>query len=273
MGLRSILTGGKIRNPGAVLGGFSLSPTWSLTKLEPVGRSVTVEGQFAAEQMSERGSTTWNRLGLPTRQRPLRQWVRGESTTFSFQTRFVNETVADDWLPAVRMMQSWKDPDIALGRPPKVMFVCGDVEFVGFIESFDVDYTEPHLTGQPRQIHISVTLSESGEDESSLIREKLALDRTKPPSLSRHVVVQEGATYETYARQEYGSALFGVLVRQDALVAFPEAGETIFLPDRSFYRARPLAPDAWALGDSDEARAARESLFDAHDGARQMPRL
>ena len=97
-------------------------------------------------------------------------------------------------------------------------------------------------------------------------------DATAPLPSTRYKPMLLGDTYEAMAQREYGSAILGVFMRQDATTAFPAAGDIVSMVPATRYTRRKIIPLAHSLGDSDAAVAARLALFDDHSAPVTMPR-
>lgn len=240
---------------------------WRLVRLDPPAVGQMIEGQFQAERYVESASTTWGRLAIPKREAPHIVWIRGEEETSTFGARLYSVDPARDIKAEIAAIKSTIKPDPLLGRPPQWRFVWGQIQLDCVVESVgDVRYDELWQDGRIKGVSFAITLLK--------VPEALPISPTDPSApehLSRYKPIVSGDTYESLARSQYQDPMIGVLLRQEALKAFPKPGDTVRLPNARHFLRKPRRPSAYALGDADAARAARTQHFDSYSGGREMP--
>jgi hypothetical protein len=161
-------------------------------------------------------------------------------------------------------------PDPKLGRPPTFMFFWGkDISFHCAVKGLgEISYDELWSDGSLKKVSLNLSLR--------IIRSPYSIDPTDPTApehLSFYKAVLPGDTYETLAGREYGVPLFGAILRQESTVAFPKAGDIVRLPSRNHFVGKTLKPQAYALGDSEDAKAARAELFNERAETGLYPRV
>ena len=221
----------------------------ALTELE------SVEGQFPTEESNESIRTDWVDLKLPKREHPVSHWMSGSSDTFSFvgvmHARHAGEDISDRY----EALKQFIRVHPKLGRPPRVIYVCGEFWFRGAIVEINGEYDRQWTDGRLKHVRFTVHMRSIGETD-----EQSPIDSTKPPHLSRYRIVKDGDDYEQIAKDEYGDPRLGVFLRQDHDFAFPEPGEIVFLPDREHFVRRLFAPDSYLLGAHDPVVTALQTL-------------
>lgn len=255
-------------------GNFSFTPKWSLTRMEPtrlIGSpfgegNETIDGAYPSTDGGEDDGASWTPTNVSGRKRPRYQYNRGDEGSFNVTVIFRNETQLDESATSlVAVLKSWKDPLPELGRPPVCSFNEGEFNFTGFIERLSIKISDKWLDGRVKQYTVTISMKAMEVGDVDLSGSSL-VDPTQPPASTRFKPIPQGATYEDMAREEYGSPLVGIAVRQDSLDAFPQAGDVVMLPSRENYLRRILAPDSFCLSDDPRAVAARQALFAKHSG-------
>jgi len=239
-------------------------PTWSFTtdELDAPNVPQAVVGQFPVTDVSERISTTWVDLPLHgVAQQPSR-WVGGENGRLDVELELHATNASESVEGQIQILRHLTQPDPAIGRPPRVLFESGSYTFSGVVIEVAIRTHQPRDDGSIRMAAISVSMKEIGRPPRPL----LPTDPGKPPARSRWHVVRRGEDFEQIAKKEYGDARFAVPLRQDHLMAFPAAGDRVFLSSRSFYQRRALAPDSFFLSADPSVLGPYLDLLDARGG-------
>lgn len=241
--------------------------TWWLVQLDGAGKGQAIEGQFMPTAYQEAGgNSVWADLAIPQRSSPVSQWMRKELVTVSFQVRFFYdpddtslEIAGIDNSPKARLdrLRACSERDPLLARPAKFRFIWGEVQYDCFVDSVTPVYEDFALAdGRVRGVTCAVQLRHANPDLQLKVT-----DPSKPPPRSRYVPMTEGSTFEALAKQHYGSANMGVLLRQDSKHAFPAAGTVVRMERPQNYLGRQIEPTSYALGSSPAAARARADLI------------
>jgi len=195
----------------AGIGGLGLDPKlWVLTDLD---RGDDIVGQFTPQDLSKTvaGSiAVGESVGLD---RPILQWISGEVEEVSFRAKLwaadsEDFTVEDRLVRLETLVRRNSD----LGRPPVCNFGLGSLATLRFdclVRSIGgVTYDEVREDGTLRGVSLTITLLRYEEVDW------VVTDPSVPQQFTRVRRARAGDTYETIARDEYGDALLGVLLRQ-----------------------------------------------------------
>lgn len=243
------------------------APRWVLVRFDPPNAGETFEGQFRAESYSEDVSTNWAELVIGQRTEPAIQWTHGDGDGCRFRATFYAGTAVDSIEDKIDALKAAIRPDASLKRPPRFLFAWGRQTRVVVIRSLGgIAYEDLWSSGRAKRVTFDVDLR--------IVRDSLELEPTdpsKPPHKSRWRPVARGETFESIAATTYGDPMFGVLLRQDSAVAFPRPGERFRLPNARNFAGQAFSPRAYALGDSEAARAALSALFDDRARGGEIP--
>jgi len=265
---------------------FGTQAEWSLTRIdEPAGD--TIVGQFRPEDLTESASAKYATTNVPMSTKPYVQWVGGNLRSFSFKAQFWNKRTLGGALDALGVeipdnpiisgpydvektltqLRKAMAPDPGLQRPPRWRFEYGNITADVVIGSLGgIRYTEVWPDGRVKGASLQIELIETPTPTLPKVT-----DLSIPLHMSRHKPVVRGDTYESLARVEYGSPLYGVLLRQENVKAFPVSGDTVRLPDRAFFRGSSLEPVSYALSSAPSAEATRRDLLESRGSTREMP--
>lgn len=254
------------------------SPEWELIFLDQeLSGETPIVGQFFAEDYTESRAATFATQGIPGRDLPLTQYVRGDEEIVTFTATFFDDRALvgpifpDDTLRDVRRrIRSTTEIHPGVGRPPLFLFVWGDIEHTCFVESvggarFDALWDD----GRPKQITFEMSLRVVDLDQFDTLA--FEVDPSAPVSESLHKPVVIGDSYELLAREHYGDPIFGVFLRQDNLLAFPQPGDIVRLPNVRKFVGRRLEPKTFALSDNTDVQAAIREAFDARADQPDLP--
>ncbi len=219
--------------------------------------AISVSGRFPPQNEMHGVSADWNTKPIAGR-KPHASYSSDQFETFSCSLRFYAESIDQEIEPDINQIRAWATKDPELGRPPIVMFQCGDYTFTGAITGFNLRIGERWWTKQLRDASLDLTFEERIWPP---LDDVMTRDPSKPPHLSRYVIVKQGDTYESIAKAEYGDPMLGVFLRQDHVVAYPEAGDIVFCPSKSYFRTRLLMPDSPVLSEAEDNVAAIQDLL------------
>lgn len=252
----------------------SLSPDWTLARVDKEGADDALEGQFPPENEKLSTSANWVETPILSRAKPRQQWTGGNLARFSFQALLFSETLLDSLTSVVEKqfnkLLEWQNVDPEVGRPAILLYKCGLFEFTGRIDTIEYSIGERFpFSGAIKKVSAVINLVEVDDTPTGPV----LMDPTKPPHLSLYRTVRETETFETIARDEYQDPIVGVFLRQDHLKAFPAVGDIVFLPKKTYFTRRPIAPDAYALSEAPAAVAARTALFALRSAPLNMPQV
>jgi len=265
---------------------FGTRVEWSLTRIDDPEGDV-IKGQFRPEDLTENASVSYATSNVPMSTAPYIQWTGGNLRTFKFRAQFWNKRTLGGAMDALgidvpdnpiitgpydvekelKRLRQAMQPDKNLRRPPRWRFEYGNISADVVINSLGgIRYSEVWPDGRIKGANLEVELIEV--PTPTLPK---TTDLSIPPHMSRHRPVVQGDTSESLARTEYGSPLYGILLRQENTKAFPTAGDTVRLPERSFFRGATLEPASYALSSTDAAEAARRDLLESRGATKEMP--
>jgi hypothetical protein len=242
---------------------------------------IEIRGDLPPEDLTETGERgIYARIGIPGRNRPKIQWVRGQENEMTFTAAFVNDgTVVGTERArgnAQRMRNILKRAARSiydLARPPLFHFTYGaqplalcfvrEVSGIKYSTVLDKDLNSIMIT-------VDVALEMLDDDI-----EAFALDQTyesvTPDKESAAIKVSEGDTWETIAAERYGDPVYGVAARQQSKVAFPGAlvgqavaERVVYLPPQSVLMRSGPHPRAVAMQvNRGDVKAAIDEVFAA----------
>jgi hypothetical protein len=232
---------------------------WALHPLDPgVNDGRAIVGQLAPEDMVEIAEVgVYADAIIPGRRHPRTQWVYGGPQSLSFKATFIEDASVKADLPdpdnrflsvtgapeAAGVVSQFRDtlksavaPDRTLKRPPRWLFVWGELGFECFVESVG-SITYDRLADDDGRLHtgvfeITLKIVEPEEADETTGGD----DVVKEPELR---AVADGDTFESIAAEEYGDPDLGVKLRQNSEKAFPEAGDLVEVPEEAILRRDP----------------------------------
>lgn len=216
---------------------------WNLLNLDT---GALVKGQFHPEDATMDISTAWSeKFGL-NREHPIVQFLHGEVETFSFRSRYVATTSAENLENELDNLKGFARVDEALDRPPILEFWFGNGTFSTFRNPCrltglsGIRYHRPTFFGGLRHVEFTVNLREIKE----FTLEGPAVGNT------RFHRAKDADYYEGLAEREYGNPLLGDAVRK----IHPElpniqVGDTIELPTASKLRKVKITQTSIPLQD------------------------
>lgn len=263
-------TANKIPGIGKTLGTvlWPVPVKWALVRVDEPAAGLTIEGQFRAEDYTESVSTTWEDMAIPQRREPVLQWLHGDAEEATFTTKLWAETAIDEVDSKVRLIKGAVAPDPTLHRPPLWRFQMGpNFDFDCVVRGVGrVQYTELWSDGRVKGVTFELTLRKVFD-----LLSLAPLDPSQLPRKSLHKPVVRGGTYESIAGMFYGDPRVGILIRHESTEAFPPPGRFVALPEREYYRRRPIAPQAYALGNRAAPLAARRELAARYEYGTELP--
>lgn len=189
-----------------------LTSAWSLINLED-GKDTTVKGQFEAENLTENLGARYAKINSLNRQSPIIQFLGGQLETVTFNaTFFARDSISTgkgEIDKQIEQLKTWNKRDSQLGRPPILEFTAAGEHPVGYancvIETLGgISYMSPTRGGRLKGATLSITLL-----------------RYEPYDLegfvggeTRYHNAKFGEYYEMLTYVEYGSALFGDVIRK-----------------------------------------------------------
>lgn len=178
---------------------------WVLTNLDS---NESIQGQFEAEGLSEEISATWGKFTSINRQKPIQQFLHGNSDQVSFTARlFRNHALDETPKKKLDKLKSWVRIDPSVRRPPILQFSVGDGHLTKncIIVGISSRYGRPDYFGGLRSVEFTMALEEfstfSLEDEEE--------------TDTRYARAKDGQYYELLAYYEYGDPLVGDIIRKD----------------------------------------------------------
>lgn len=255
---------------------FTLSVGWSLTRVDidvdaldqfisaaGLGSypTATLQGKYPPSDERIESGSDWTETQIPSR-KPHPTFSADKFDRFSFTLHLAAETILDNIEPTIRQLMDWSKPDPEVGRPPVLRFQCGDFTFTGVFTSVSPALSDRWFDGRVKTAQVAISMSERQWPPPD---SRVTSDPTKPPHLSRYVIAKDGDTFESLCRTEYGDPMMGVMLRQDNVMAFPAAGEVVYLPPKSYFANRGLTPDAVQLSEAEDNQQALRDLLDELD--------
>lgn len=183
---------------------------WILTDLD---RGDDIVGQFIPQDVSKTVSANIATGESVNRDYPILQWISGELEEVTFRAKLwaadsTDLTVEDRLVRLETLVRRNSD----LKRPPVCSFAWGTLATLRFdclVKSIGgVTYDEVREDGTLRGVSLSITLLRYEEVDW------VVTDPSIPETFTRVRRAKDGDTYESIARDEYGDAQLGVLLRQ-----------------------------------------------------------
>jgi hypothetical protein len=167
-----------------------------------------LQGQFPAQNVSEKIGSKYSSENALNRQSPIRQFINGELETITFQAMFFNR---DDLFGSAKedldLLKSWSRRDSKLKRPPLISFSIGDGHISMspcVIDSLNLQYLDPSFFGKLKGVTCDITISKY----TAYSLDNGAIYET------RYHSAKERDYYELIAWQEYRSAELGDVIRK-----------------------------------------------------------
>lgn len=187
----------------------TVNKLWKLVNLED--RNDFVIGQYVAEDVRATHGSTFGEINAINHEDPILQWLHGTAETIEFSATFFaddqNDQSVEDKLAILKSLSRKREG----GGPPVCYFELAGSSSLNenvLVELGDVNYMEPLSNGLIRGITIRIILHKYVEFKLE------AIDPTKPEFFTRIRRVTDATTYESLAREEYGDALLGIVLRQ-----------------------------------------------------------
>lgn len=220
----------------------SFIPNFKVWNLANLDSNKVLQGQFEAENVLKDISVEWGEFTSLNRQKPILQFLHGNSDVLSFAGRFFKNHALDT-APEERMavLESWAKIESELRRPPILQFWIGDghVRMNCVITGITgISYKRPDFFGGLRDVEFGLSLKEftsfSLEDEEE--------------TNTRFARAKEREYYEMLAWSEYGNPLIGDIIRKDhPNQATLVSGDIVRLPSIEGIRGRTVQQTSIAL--------------------------
>lgn len=202
------------------------------------------QGQFIAQNLEETVGSFLGETTTVNKEIPAIQYVRGETEFVRFQTRLFSDDSSFFVGPRIESFKKFAKRDDGLRRPPIINFRVGtEISFRCYVNGIRVRYDEIRSDGSLRGAVFDVelkkvdatTFSELSASTASNIKiaagiitglagigaqidKQIVIPGGSLHTTGRIHVVKQGETFESIARQEYGDAHYGDVLRR----AFPE---------------------------------------------------
>lgn len=239
--------------------GLRRAALWYLYNLDTDDK---IEGQFPPENVTQEMSAAYAEESPLNREHPITQFLHGNADTVSFRGRLYAEVITDDLTRPLRMLQSWKDRDPKLFRPPILHFWVGDATLKVeqcLLESLSaITYHSFRDDGAPRDISFTVNLRE-------YVPYSLLVEAGGE---TRYHQARDRDYYEWLCQREYADPTLGVVIRdRHPDQGLLEAGDIVKLPSAETLRKAKAQTTSIALqtayGRKDTPqRNLRVSVFD-----------
>lgn len=265
--------------------------TWKLTGLD-ASFDKEFEGQFLAQGMEEQIGSALGETTTVNKDKPDFQWLRGEAETFSFTTRIFASNSFKNVKQEINLLKSFTRRNKDLKRAPRFLFSAGtEISFTCFVRGVRFRYDELRADGSLRgaiiemqlqviddlepsnaatslssQIKFAAGIVSGGTAVLASLKKLVDIPGGSIHTIGKTVHVREGQTFESIARDEYGDAIFGdILRRVQPQVASLRPGHQIDLVERSEIIQIAVTPQSVALRNRQENLALREEKLKARN--------
>lgn len=204
-----------------LLSKFISLKTWTLINLDT---QEVLQGQFPPDETNAEYGANWAAITTLNRQSPILQYLNGASDTVQVSARFYRRDILDDSpIDKFNVLKEWTRMDEKLRRPPILSFSLGtgdlsldqcvlerisnvrySVPTGGGAVGALVGAIAPDLMGGVREIQFSLQFRRMV---------KFSLDEQGVTD-TRYARARERDYYESLAREEYGDALLGDVIRK-----------------------------------------------------------
>lgn len=262
--------------------GLNPANTWRLKMIDPPYTSFV--GQFRAENLVEQVGAKINDIESLNKQDSEKVWVGGEPGTISFVTRVWATSSTKTVRTSIELLRSFTKRDDVLKRAPLFVFTSGvDLRFNVFVKSVGgIRYENARNDGTIRGAEFQMTMlvvdklpsQDITTSLSSFVKTGLGLIQStvsgwaglsktvEVPGGSLHIkgkqiIVKDGQTFEHIARQEYGDASLGDILRRvyfnnprNSIKNSLQAGDYIDIIDPEDIRTISVTPQSISLKDT-----------------------
>ena len=258
----------------------SFVKSWTLKNNDNPQELIT--GQFTATGYTENAGAKIPDVSTVNNEEPFPQWVGGEGETVNFTARIWQVhggiSIQDD----VETLKRATKKDSELNRAPIYTFTWGtEIAFRCFVVSVGgIKYDEISESGEIKGATFSLVLRrldnvtpEGVVNVGELVDEFIEIATNpsllidviggSPHKKSKTIKAKEGDTFESIAKQEYGNALLGDVLRR----AQPEKvnllpGDEVILIDDVEINTIAVTPQSVPMKANDEAKAVRQLKFE-----------
>jgi hypothetical protein len=265
--------------------------TWKLKGID-ASFDKEFEGQFIAQGLEESIGSTLGETTTINKEKPDFQWLRGDSEVVSFTTRLFAANSFKNIKQEVNLLKSFTRRNKELKRAPRFLFSAGtEISFTCFVRSIKLRYDELRTDGSLRgaiidiqlqviedlepenaatslasQIKFAAGLVSGGAAILSTLRKLVDIPGGSLHTIGKTVTVREGQTFESIAREHYGDALLGdILRRVQPQFANLMPGDKIDLVERSEIIQIAVTPQSVALKNNQSNLTLREERFVARN--------
>jgi hypothetical protein len=241
---------------------------WTLTAIDrefPAGlhddgiSNGIIQGQLPPEDVTEDSdAAVWAEVAIHGQRFPTIQYVGGTAQFFNFRAFFINDAnvltlrgknvdgteAGREVVSAARKaLKRAVAPYGPLGRPPKYVFLWGDIHFDCYVESIGpiqyADILDGYGSQHAAHFTIKLRILPPPEDFSDLDEPTTVRD-------SRHTFT-DGETFEELGIRLKNDQMAGVAMRQQSEQAFPPVGAVARIADAFLLKEIGVAPQSVSL--------------------------
>ncbi len=265
--------------PVGELLGLSSAASWTLEGQDK-GFSEKFVGDLPPMGMEENVGSTLGDTSSIGKAVPAPQWLHGDTEVFTFTARLWARNSFKNVKQQVEVLKSFARKSDELKRAPIFLFSAGtEISFTCFVRGVKFKYDDTlRSDGSIRGAIVDITLQKIEEkikgDAGTSLASKIkfvagvvggaagivaSVKKLKNipggslHTIDRTILVKQGMTFESIAKQEYGNPLLGdILRRTQPELADLQTGDVVELVDATEIKQMPVTQQAIPLRDTQE---------------------